>query len=97
MFRKVIASKMFTNGNASHIRRVPLNEGKKAESLSPEFHRIQLVYYLTNMATLIEYMTNTQVSNFVTYVQVRGDFPNRFTLYSHCHNAGTEKPYILVP
>ena len=67
MFRKVIASKIFTNGNASHIR-VPLNEGKKAESPSSEFHRTQLVYSSTNMTTFIEYVTNTLVFNLVTHV-----------------------------
>ena len=65
-----------------HTKQGSLNEGNKTESLSSEFHKAQLVNSSTNMATLIKYATNTQVSSLVTHVQIRGDFPNGFTLYS---------------
>ena len=43
-----------------HTKEGSLLEGKKTESLSLEFHRAQLVYSPTIMATYIEYATNTQ-------------------------------------
>ena len=51
-----------------HTKQGSLNEGKKTESLLPEFHRAQLVYSSTSMASLIKYAANIQVSSLVTHI-----------------------------
>ena len=81
MFRKVIQAKYLLMV-MPHTKPGSLNEGKKTESLLPEFHRAQIVYSTTSMASLIEYAANIQVSSLVTDILIRGNFLNEFTLYS---------------
>ena len=82
MFRKVIWQAKYLLMVMPHTKPGSLNEGKKTESLLPEFHRTQIVYSTTSMASLIEYAANIQVSSLVTDILIRGNFPNEFTLYS---------------